>query len=78
MRWLLSLCVVAALAGCATTTKPEVPPESLLWDCKAPPSDTSTNGKLAGTLLVYKQALKDCNDDKATLRKFYELPDAGH
>ncbi len=74
MRLLSSLLLSSILlAGCAgVQPKPEAPNADLLMDCPTPTVQAKTNGQLASTLLAYRDALKNCNDDKAALREFYK------
>lgn len=71
MRWLSSL-VPLLLVGCATAPVTLPPPEDLLLDCLAPAISVKTNGEMADTLSKFRTALRECNDDKAALRKLYE------
>lgn len=73
MPWLRSLpfLVLLALAGCATKyAQQTLPPEHLLLPCPVPAVQAETNGALARTVLAFKRALQDCNDDKAALREW--------
>lgn len=62
-----------ALVGCASpryTAIKVLPPASLLVKTEANPVIVVDNGTLALKALAYKDALKQCNIDKASLREW--------
>lgn len=69
--WLVGL---LALAGC--TTAPVVPasaiPEGLLDPCPIPAVQGKTNADLARALQARKQALIECNLDKAAIKDWQD------
>ena len=69
---LLSLTLL--LSGCATTATQRVtPPAHLLADCPYPdPGPVVSNGDLIRLLPQWRQALDNCNADKAGLRAWAE------
>lgn len=69
---LCSAVLVVVMAGCSTT-QPEGVPETLLKDCTPPVVDPSTNAGLARGVLEYDAVLRDCNDDKAALRLYFNI-----
>ncbi len=75
---LLSLSLLTV--GCATSSRPAEPVRNvdpLLQECPYPklPEAKWTNKVLSNLLKDYHAALKDCNDDKASLRRLLSEPD---
>lgn len=68
-RTTLGFALVALLSGCATI-RDDAMPSALLEACPHPVVDTRTNGGLAKGLRDYKDALSQCNIDKAILREW--------
>lgn len=71
MHWLRSLPFLCLLALTACASQVKAPPP-YLEACPHPVVDRTTNGGLADGIRAYRQALRDCNDDKAALREWFK------
>lgn len=61
------------LGGCSTIPAPSTPthpPIDAIQECPLPEADLSSNGALANTYKLTRQALVECNIDKAILREW--------
>lgn len=67
-----ALCLVVALAGCASTERVVsiTPPADLLVDCTKRPVALETWGDLALAYKTRDQDMDTCNADKAALRRW--------
>ena len=74
------LFLTMSLTGCLSSSKPAEPHKNvdpLLQACPYPaiPPKPWPNKVLGNLLKDYHAALKDCNDDKASLRRLLSEPD---
>lgn len=72
---LAGLLAMVSLLGCSSTPVVTVAVPSATWTapCPEPILSLETNGDMAKTVLALRLALKECNDDKASLREWVEL-----